>query len=497
MRIRLLLAAFILVLGACQSSEGNGQAFAVTVAPTRIADAPVYSPTPTLTPSLTPTPTLTLTPTLTPTRTPTLTATLTLTPTYTPTYTPIPTQRLITLTAPSNSGAPGAILPLQAAVAATDGWTCGDFPCEDDIDGFLRRIQVPPNFTVEHIGRFPGQPMQIVYGPDGRLYATVLTDAGRNGAVYAMDETGTATLYAGPFISPVGLAFQPGTDVLYVSARLTPLAGGALWRVDRDRGIPAEQPAVGMPPELILDDLPCCFQSIDNQPNGIIFGADGYLYMGIGALTDTGEARGELANRQPYADIHPLEAAVLRIQPHTRRVAAYATGLRNPYDLALDSRGQIYATDTGILLGPGDRVVAVNEGAFYGFPYWRSYGCVACPPTNFNLEYAPDLYRFRDYTLPRGLTVYTGTQFPANYYDTLFVTLWNGTDYAQRIVRIDPDSLPAEPEARATAIATQNYLPETFMTGLIRPIDVVVAPDGSLVVADFIYGHIWRVRYTG
>jgi len=25
---------------------------------------------------------------------------------------------------------------------------------------------------------------------------------------------------------------------------------------------------------------------------------------------------------------------------------------------------------------------------------------------------------------------------------------------------------------------------------------VVVAPDGSLVIADFIYGHVWRVSYA-
>jgi hypothetical protein len=35
------------------------------------------------------------------------------------------------------------------------------------------------------------------------------------------------------------------------------------------------------------------------------------------------------------------------------------------------------------------------------------------------------------------------------------------------------------------------------VTGLIRPVDVTLDPEGALVVADFIYGHIWRVRYTG
>ncbi|MFN8374912.1 MAG: hypothetical protein U0694_18805 [Anaerolineae bacterium] len=100
------------------------------------------------------------------------------------------------------------------------------FPCADDIAGSMSRIQVPAGFRLEFVGRFPGQPMQITYGSDGRLYATLLTDAARDGAVYAMDASGSSTFYAGPFVSPVGLAFQPGTDVLYVSSRVTTMQGG-------------------------------------------------------------------------------------------------------------------------------------------------------------------------------------------------------------------------------------------------------------------------------
>ena len=73
------------------------------------------------------------------------------------------------------------------------------------------------------------------------------------------------------------------------------------------------------------------------------------------------------------------------------------------------------------------------------------------------------------------------------FVDTLFVAFWNGTDYAQRIVWIDPNNLTVNEEGR--------YIPQPFITGLIRPVDVTVAPDGSLVVADFIYGHIWQVSY--
>lgn len=459
--LRRCAAIVLALLASACGGQPTPQAFQATLPPTR-QSAPIYSPTPTLT--------STPTPTFTPTPTPTLTPT----PTFTPTPTPTPTQPLWTLTPVSNQGAPAAEAG-PAGFSPTAGWSCDDFPCEDDLEGFLRRIQVPPGYVVEHVGRFPGQPMQIVYGPDGRLYGTVLEAGTRNGAVYALNPDGSAERYSGSLISPVGLAFQPGTQVLYVTARMTPVQGGGLWRI----------PPGGGQPEPVITGLPCCLSLIDNQPNGIVFGPDGYLYLGIGSLTDRGEST--QPESRPYADIHPHEAAVLRVQPHTGAFEVYASGIRDPYDLAFGPDGQLYATDSGILAGPGDRLLAVDRGGFYGWPYYRLRGCADCPLRAAEVI-APDLFTFPDYSLPRGLVAYTGAQYPSNLFGSLFVTLWNGAPHAQRVVRIDP---------RDWRLGRDDYAPEPFITGLIRPVDLTLDPDGALVVADYIYGHAWRVRYTG
>lgn len=365
--------------------------------------------------------------------------------------------------------------PIQIQPAdrlSSEGWSCDDFPCEDDIDGFLARIQVAEGFTLSHVGRFPGQPMQITYGEDGRVYGTILEKGTRRGAVYVLNDEGTPERMSPRFWSPVGIAFDDEGQ-LYVSGRVNPDRVGVVWRVESD-----------VSAEIVIDNLPCCY-SLDNQPNGMIFGDDGFLYLGVGSTSDRGESSDPAHER--YATPQPFEASVLKIDVQTSDIQTLAEGIRNPYDLAFTSDGQLFVTDNGLLTGQGDRLLRVDEGDFYGFPYWRSRGCPECPPRE-GREAHDDWLLLDDYTLPRGVTVYDGTQFPANMRDTLFVAFWNGTNHNQGIVWIDPND---------SRLGDDDYVPQPFVTGLIRPVDVTIAPDGSVVIADFVYGHVWRVSYTG
>ena len=360
---------------------------------------------------------------------------------------------------------------IQAAdTTSLEGWSCDEFPCEDDIEGFLSRIQVPDGFNLSYLGQFPGQPMQILYGADGRLYGTILEKGTRRGSVYALNDDGTSERISPRFWSPNGIAFDEGGQ-LYVSGRLNPDSGGAVWRVVSDLSAYA-----------VTDDLACCY-SIENQPNGMVFGDDSLLYLGVGSTSDRGESSNP--DHEQYATPQAFEASIVKIDIRTGDIQTVAEGIRNPYDLAFTSTGQMYVTDNGLLTGQGDRILRVNEGEFYGFPYWRSRGCPECPPRE-GREAQDDWLRLNDYTLPRGMLVYNGSQFPANMLDTLLVAFWNGTEHTQRIVWIDPDD---------SRLNDDDYAPQTFVTGLIRPVDLTVAPDGSVVIADFVYGHVWRVSY--
>ena len=132
-------------------------------------------------------------------------------------------------------------------------------------------------------------------------------------------------------------------------------------------------------------------------------------------------------------------------------------------------------------------MLAIKPEAHYGWPYWRTRACSECPVRPADVDVEPDLVTFPPFSIPRGLVAYTGTQFPQNFFNSLFVVLWNGTETAQRVAWFPAIDLVGEREP----------VGEPFVTGLIRPIDVTIAPDGSMVVADFIYGHVWRVSYEG
>jgi hypothetical protein len=468
-----LLCGVSLWLSACSAQETALPMPTATPLPTITPiSLPVDAVSPPAPTQAAPSPTATASPSPTPTTEPTPTPTVTASATVTLTPTPSPTATRI----PFTSTAPPPIAWQPPLPSAAVGWSCGDFPCADQIDEWLQRIRVPEGFQLEFVGQFPGQVNQIAYGPDSALYATVLENGTLTGAVWRLSDESiqrlTPTLYL-----PYGLAFRPGTSELYISSRTRPMQGGALWRLNPDTTL-----------SLLIDDLPCCFSEVDNQPNGLFFGQDGALYVGVGALTDHGE--GSNPQLQAWANFVPFEASIVRVDLQTGELTTFASGIRNPIDITQDSRGVFYATDSGLVTGIGDRVLTVVEGGSYGFPYYRSRGCDHCPPSTGRGSTLPDLLSLPPYALPRGLTAYTASQFPANFKDTLFVALWNAP--YQQILWLDPRD-----PALLNASAEEPYTLTPFVTGLLRPSDVIVDPDGALVIADWLHGHVWRVRYVG
>ena len=78
------------------------------------------------------------------------------------------------------------------------------------------------------------------------------------------------------------------------------------------------------------------------------------------------------------------------------------------------------------------------------------------------------------------MVAYLESQFP-NAYNNTFSVLWSAFPEAQRVVRHGPNGEGAE----------------TFATGFAAPIAVTVGPDGSLYVADWATGIVFRIEYRG
>ena len=112
-------------------------------------------------------------------------------------------------------------------------------------------------------------------------------------------------------------------------------------------------------------------------------------------------------------------------------------------------------------------------------------------------EFAPPAQKLGPHVAALGMRFYTGTQFPAAYRNQIFIAehgSWN---------RSQQDRLPRHAGAarrdrhggRRTSRSRKAGCRARAAWG--RPADVLVAPDGSLLVSDDHAGAIYRISYRG
>ncbi len=442
----LLIALFVSV--ACHSEEA--------------ADAPTpVPPTATLRPTRTPKPTAYVVqqPPATLTPIPTMVEEgATAVPTNTPA--PTPTSEIITIE--------GIEQPLYMESACSDR-----FPCNDDIAAWEARLRVPEGFKGEYFAWMkneenverPFQPTTLTFGPDGLLYVAV-----REGSIYTINPEGEVTLFAEGFTVPTGIAFQPGTNRLYVASRVKDT------NVDGESQIAYIENGKIVP---IITDLPCCYIGM-HAANGIAFGPDGYGYVGVGGRADHGEV---LDGTNSQDVLEPYEAAILRFSPDGSEVEVYARGTRNPYDITWSADGQLYATDNGrdgdqsIKEDVNEALHAIVPGGEHGYPYYECPTCFGIPE---GIEIIPPVLEFYPHTVPGGIVTYLEDEFPG-YYNSMFTVLWSAFPEAERVLLIPPGA--------------ESY--STFATGFSSPLDITTGPDGALYIADFFTGIIFRISYEG
>ncbi|HTS38345.1 MAG TPA: PQQ-dependent sugar dehydrogenase [Candidatus Solibacter sp.] len=210
-------------------------------------------------------------------------------------------------------------------------------------------------------------------------------------------------------------------------------------------------------------------------------------------------------------DTTPAEkgrADILSCDPANCELKVYAYGIRNA------GGGLTVNPQTGELWcsvnerdGLGDNLVPdyithVQEGGFYGWPWWYM-GAHQDPrhqgkhPELKDKAIVPDVL-LQPHNASLEFLFYGGDKFPAEYKGDIFASehgSWNKSVRAgYEVIRIP---------LHQTGHASGEY--EDFVTGFVlpngnvwgRPVGIAMATDGSLLVSDDGSNSIWRVSYTG
>lgn len=336
-------------------------------------------------------------------------------------------------------------------------------------------LRLPAGFSADILVKVPGA-RSMALGNKGTLFVGTQ----RGGDVYAIRNpfglSPQVLRVASGLKMPNGVAFHDGALYIAEPERILRLSA-----IEKNLDKP---PA----PETVVADLP--FKGMMHSWKYLGFGPDGKLYVPVGAPCNVCD--------------EPGFGAILRMNPDGSGREVYARGIRNTVGFTWHPEtGEMWFTDNGRdMLGdevpPCELNRAGKAGLDFGFPYCHGG---AIPDPEFGRlgrcqDAVPPVRALGPHVAPLGLRFYTGRMFPAEYRNQLFIAehgSWNRTKeagktgYRVSLVRVEDNQ----------AVSYETFM-EGFLDGdatLGRPVDIMVAPDGALLVSDDTGGAIYRISY--
>jgi glucose/arabinose dehydrogenase len=368
-----------------------------------------------------------------------------------------------------------AVVPAVVVGCHFRGYVAGFLP---SAAAEMSDISLPPGFRIAVFSAEVPNARQMALGPPG----VVFVGSRSEGKVYAVvdrDGNGQADavhVLASGLREPSGVAFRDGALYVAVVNRILKFPD-----VARDLTRPPK-------PEVASDAFP------SDGHHGwkfIAFGPDGKLYVPVGAPCNVCLPPGPL-----HATITRLDVAVAGARPEV-----VAHGVRNSVGFDFDpATKDLWFTDNGRdYLGddqPPDELNRLSRaGEHFGFPFCNGDG-LTDPEQNAGRacnQFTSPARLLGPHVAAIGMRFYTGTMFPEKYRGGVFIAehgSWNRSTpigYRVTFVKIEGN--------RATSY-------EPFATGWLkgsiasgRPADVLVMPDGALLVADDKAGRIYRITY--
>ncbi len=351
----------------------------------------------------------------------------------------------------------------------------------------LTKFKLPPGFKIELVAAEPDcrKPMNIKFDAAGRLY---FTQSIEYPWPVKEGETGRDTIRVMTDTNGDGVPDQSDifADGLNIPIGITPVGNGVLGYSiptlyhfpDADRNMKADGRAEFYSSFGFRDTHGMC-SSLNYWIDGWVYGCHGFANESNVVGKDGKPVVMQSGN-------------TYRLRPDGSHIEYVSHGQVNPFGMCFDPLGNQFVSDCHT-----KPAYVILNGAYY-----PSFG-----KPHDGLGYGPELMQhLHGSTGIAGVVYYAAEHFPTEYRDNIFL----GNPVTGRINR---DTLAIH-GSTYKAIEQPDFL--TCDDPWFRPVDIQLAPDGSLYVADFynrIIGHyevplthpgrdrergrIWRISYVG
>lgn len=348
----------------------------------------------------------------------------------------------------------------------------------------LETIKLPPGFEIEVWAEDVDNARSLATNADG---STVFVGNRQGKNVYALKDTngdGKADkkyILASDLRMPNGVAFKDGD--LYVAE-----VSRILRFKDIDNNL--DKPTF----EVVYDQYP------DKAHHGwkfIAFGPDGMLYVPIGAPCNICKSEEEI-----FASITRIDVNASNMKPEI-----FAHGVRNSvgFDWHPDTKELWFTENNRDMMGDDIPDCELNhapkKGMHFGYPYWHA-GDVKDPEFgNQGKDKSAYIYPAKNlgaHTAPLGMRFYTGSQFPAQYKNNIFIAKHGSWNRSKKVgYQLTNVVLDGNQKVVKEEVFAEGWLDHDSQDVWGRPVDVMQMPDGSILVSDDMANCVYRISYRG